>query len=93
MTVTTVNARLGTVTNGTAGSTSGGLTSFNLTGGTMSGAGTYNFNVAAATPPTITTNASVALSTISSGVVIQNGWYAGPQRGLRPDRAGPPYRE
>ncbi len=54
----------------------GYLTSFNLTGGTVStstNGGTYNFNVAAgAAAPTITSNASPTTSTFSGGIVVRN---------------------
>ncbi len=53
----------------------GYLTSFNLTGGTVSstGGGVYNFNVAAgAAAPTITSNTSATTSLISGGILIRN---------------------
>ncbi len=77
--VTTVNVGLAGTINSTVTGTvtsvnQGFLTSFNLTGGTMSssGGGSYNFNVAATTPPTITSNASTNISTISAPIVVRN---------------------
>ena len=76
--VTTVNVNLGgTISNTFAGSPStsnqGFLTSFNLTGGTVSSVGgSFNFNVGATTAPTITSNASTFLSTFSAPIVIRN---------------------
>ena len=77
--VTTVNVNLGGTVNSTAAGSvtsinQGFLTNFVLTGGTVSstGGGSFNFNVAAATPPTISSNASTGLSTFSAPIVIRN---------------------
>ncbi len=76
--VTTLNVNGGTVDSsavGTATSVNQGyLTSFNLTGGTVTstGGGSYQFNVGYTTPPTITSNASATTSTISAPIVARN---------------------
>ncbi len=80
--VTTITANGATVSN-TSGGNEGFLTSYNLTGSTISSTapttgtnagtvGTYVFNTTSTTPPTITSNASATTSTISAPLLLQN---------------------
>ncbi len=72
--VTTLNVNGGTVDNTSTGN-EGFLTSFNLTGATMSSSGGGSYNIAAgdASAPSITTKASGTTSTISGGIAIRSG--------------------